>query len=137
MDYFNDWNSQYNINARNDKEQWLHLQHLFKKADNQFSDRFGQPDEPDPLSDKNNSSSNSNDKKPADRIFLNILEDLEQNWNSYQKSEDLRKLAHLVKGNILLRRGQVLGEYFLIPWAVISRRLYCWNRALNLKNAIS
>ncbi len=40
MDYFNDWNSQYNINARNDKEQWLHLQHLFKKADNQFSDRF-------------------------------------------------------------------------------------------------
>lgn len=125
MDYFNDWNSQYNINARNDKEQWLHLQHLFKKADNQFSDRFGQPDEPDPLSDKNNSSSNSSDKKPADRIFLNILEDLEQNWNSYQKSEDLRKLAHLVKGNILLRRGQVLGEYFFNP-------LGCYQQALIL-----
>ena len=97
------------------KNNGYHLQHMCKKADDQFSDRFCQPKNAAPLPGKTNPAKNSNDKKPADRIFLNILEDLEQNWNSYQKSEDLRKLAHLVKGNVLLRRGQVLGEYFFNP----------------------
>ncbi len=125
MDYFNDWNAQYNISARDDKKQWYHLQDMFKKADDQFSDRFCPPKNTAPLPDETNPAKNSNDKKTADMIFLNILEDLEQNWNSYQKSEDLRKLAHLVKGNVLLRRGQVLGEYFFNP-------LGCYQQALIL-----
>lgn len=63
--------------------------------------------------------------KDADDIFRNrcadggatkfekILKDIESNWEKYQETEYTRKLAHLTKANVLLRRGHFRNERFL------------------------
>lgn len=47
--------------------------------------------------------------------FAQNLKTLEKNWSSYQEDNDLRKMAHLTKGHLLLREGQYRGEHFLNP----------------------
>ena len=121
-DYFRGW-------ITNCDKEYVELKNLNDMANADFDNRFK-----DSLSARANDagSINSPQTAPSDKIqkgipegldsftkslnnFTNNLEILEKNWNSYQKSDGLRKMAHLTKSHLLLREGQYRGEHFLDP----------------------
>lgn len=121
-DYFRGW-------ITNCDKEYVELKNLYDMANADFDNRFK-----DSLSARANDagSINSPQTAPSDKIqkgipegldsftkslnnFTNNLEILEKNWNSYQKSDGLRKMAHLTKSHLLLREGQYRGEHFLDP----------------------
>lgn len=54
-------------------------------------------------------------EEALDKYFNNNLKKIEKEWDTYQQDDELKKMAHLTKGHILLRKGQYQGERFLNP----------------------
>ena len=94
MDYFQDW-----IQGKN--QTYKKLQYMFRMADEGFGMRFG------------NENKNMTHADVLDKFFVENLKTIEKEWDTYQ--EELKKMAYLTKGNILLRKGQYLGEHFCAP----------------------
>lgn len=117
-DYFNGW-----ITDKNSPSKYEELRHLYQMADWDFDNRFTEnPVErsetaPAHKSTGHDTSSDERAKAFAKHLenFTKNLKDLEKNWSSYQGDEELRKMAHLVKANLLLREGQFRGEHFRDP----------------------
>lgn len=95
IDYFQDW-----IQEKDGR--YKKLQKMFRKADEGFGLRFG-------VHYKNT----ENTEKP-DKYFEENLVTIEKDWDDYRE-DSLKKMAYLTKGNILLRKGQYLGEHFFAP----------------------
>lgn len=86
IDYFDGW-------IDDKAKEYKELQQMFQKAD----ERFGQRLEADP--------------KDVEKYFDKCLKKIDEDMKSDQ-DEELRKMICLTKGNILLRKGQYLGERF-------------------------
>lgn len=106
IDYFEDWLKK---EKKEKDERYKKLQAMFKKADEGFGERFGGDEANDQeRRDKENNFFNHN---------LDELDKLEEEEEGeiYQSEDSLRKMFFLTKGNILLRKGQYLGEHFQDP----------------------
>lgn len=97
IDYFQDW-------IQEKGQEYENLQDMFRKADEGFRMRFG---------DDHKNTGNSNAQAESE-YFEKNLETIDKEWDTYQE-ESLKKMAYLTKGNILLRKGQYLGEHFRSP----------------------
>lgn len=98
-DYFDGW-----INDKDDS--YKALRNMFIKADKGFGQRMeiAQEEKTEDLSESNPFIQN---------YFNENLAKIDKDWKSIYGKGELRKMACLTKGNILLRKGQYLGERFL------------------------
>lgn len=105
INYFPDWNE------KAEKDILGELKKIYEEADNRFDVRFGD--------DENSGNDDS---------FEELLEKIDHKLAAYQRDSglsmdrELRKMACLARGNVLLRMGQEQGEHFQGP-------LGCYQRA--------
>ena len=96
-DYFNDW-----ITCKNDN--YKVLRDMFILADKGFGQRIE--------IEQNESTGEQFELQYLKDHFDDNLAEIEKNWKNAYREDELRKMACLTKGNILLRKGQYLGERF-------------------------
>ncbi len=111
-DYFSSW---FTSNGRPISKEWQDLIYKYNDADDQLSYRInqdsGRESKPNALKENNSGI----DEAYIEKHFEKPLQEINAKWDSYQKEPELKQMAHLTKGNILLREGQYLGLYFHDP----------------------
>ncbi len=96
--YFTKWLERRPDKASEKYRALQRMQEMYDRAEEGFDNRFEDPNNFNMVEDCNES-----------------LKKLEAEWKVYQQDPELKKMAYLTKGHILLRKGQYQGEKFFDP----------------------
>ncbi len=123
MGYFDEW---LKSKGWDNDPDWIELKDNYEKAEQIYDDRFNDYGLEKKNMDENKEKKKNANEKNAEEVktlicktFDKPLKKINMNWDKYQSDKtyggELKKMAHFAKGNILLLKGQALGERFYNP----------------------